>query len=49
MTFEKAMEIIREGSGTHFDPNVVVAFLQAEDEVRKVAERHKNVFAAEEN
>ena len=49
MTFEKAMEIIREGSGTHFDPNVVEAFLQAEDEVRKVAERHRNVFASEEN
>ncbi len=49
MTFEKAMEIIREGSGTHFDPYVVEAFLQAEDEVRKVAERHKNVFASEEN
>lgn len=36
--FEKAMDIIRESSGTHFDPDVAQAFLNAEDEVRKVAE-----------
>ena len=36
--FEKAMDIIRESSGTHFDPDIVQAFLNAEDEVRKVAE-----------
>ncbi|MBQ8306821.1 MAG: HD domain-containing protein [Blautia sp.] len=36
--FEQAMEIIREGSGSHFDPKVAEAFLNAEDEVRKVAE-----------
>ena len=34
--FEKAMEIIREGSGTHFDPIVVAAFMRAEDAVRAV-------------
>ena len=34
---EKALEIIREGSGTHFDPNIVQAFMDAEDEVRRVA------------
>ncbi|MBQ9610880.1 MAG: HD domain-containing protein [Lachnospiraceae bacterium] len=37
--FEKAMDIIREGLGTHFDPNVAKAFLDAEDEVRKIAEQ----------
>lgn len=36
--FEKAIDIIRESSGTHFDPKVAEAFLNAEDEVRKVAE-----------
>ena len=36
--FEKAMAIIREGSGTHFDPNVAEAFLRAEDQVREVME-----------
>ena len=33
---DKAMEIIREDAGTHFDPLVVKAFLDAEDEVRRV-------------
>ena len=35
-TFEKAMSIIQEGSGTHFDPNVAGAFQRASDKVRKV-------------
>ena len=35
--FDKAIDIIREGSGTQFDPLVVHAFLQAEDKVRQVA------------
>ena len=35
--FEKAMDIIRQGSGTHFDPAVARAFLDAEEEVRKVS------------
>ncbi len=37
-TFEKAMDIIREGAGEHFDPKVADAFLSAADEIRKVAE-----------
>ena len=37
-TFEKAMQIIREGSGTQFDPEVVRAFVDAADEDREVAE-----------
>lgn len=35
-TFEKAMDIIREGGGTHFDPNVAEAFIRAGDEVRTI-------------
>ena len=35
-SFEKAMDIIREGSGSHFDPYVAGAFMHAEDQVRKV-------------
>lgn len=38
--FEKALDIIREESGTHFDPEVVQAFFDAEDEVRRVAEEN---------
>ncbi|MER2151629.1 MAG: HD domain-containing phosphohydrolase [Candidatus Limivicinus sp.] len=37
--FEKAMEIIREGSGKHFDPKIVDAFMRASDEVRQVMEQ----------
>ena len=34
--FEKAMDIIREGAGSHFDPHVAEAFLHAEAQVREV-------------
>ena len=34
---EKSVEIIRMGSGTHFDPQVVQAFLDAEPDIRRVA------------
>ena len=35
-TFEKAMDIIRESSGSHFDPKIVEAFVDSENEVRAV-------------
>ena len=35
-TFEEAMQIIREGSGKHFDPQIVDAFCSAEEAVRAV-------------
>jgi len=35
---DKALSIIREDSGSHFDPLVADAFLSEEEEVRKVAE-----------
>ena len=38
MPFEKAMDIIKEGSGSHFDPQIVKAFVDSEAEVRKIAE-----------
>ena len=34
--FEKAMAIISEGRGIHFDPHVADAFIHASDEVREV-------------
>ena len=46
--FEKAMDIIRESAGTHFDPDVAQAFLNAEDEVRKVAEEFGEKEGTEE-
>ena len=40
--FEKAMSIIEESSGSHFDPNIVTAFLHASDQVREVEEMYKS-------
>ena len=37
MPYEKAMGIIKEGAGSHFDAEIVRAFEDAEDEVRRVA------------
>lgn len=38
MTFEKAMEIIKGESGSHFDPEVVEAFLSIEDIIVQIKE-----------
>ena len=43
---EKALDIIREGAGSHFDPTVVQAFLKAEPEVRRVAAEAERRSAA---
>ena len=37
--FDTAIDIIRKESGTHFDPEVVEAFLQCQDEARTIAEQ----------
>ncbi len=37
-SFEKAMDIIIEGKGKHFDPTIVDIFVGASDEARKIAE-----------
>ena len=34
---DKAFDIIKEGAGTHFDPNIADIFLKADKEVRRVA------------
>lgn len=39
-THETAMEMIRQVSGEHFDPDVVDAMLAAEEEFRTIAERY---------
>lgn len=43
-TIEKAFDIIREGDGRHFDPMVVHAFFDAEEEIRKVAGMDMSTF-----
>ncbi|MDR3435354.1 two-component system response regulator [Telmatospirillum sp.] len=40
MPHEAAVAIIVEGKGTHFDPDVVDAFLEIEDEFRTIARLH---------
>ena len=42
--FEKAMDIIREEAGTHFDPEVAQAFLHAEKDVRRVEEEFSRKY-----
>ena len=42
--FEKAMDIIREGAGTQFDPEVAEIFIEAADEVREVTKAHESML-----
>jgi putative two-component system response regulator len=39
MPHDEAVQIIVEGTATHFDPDVVSAFLQIADEFRAIAEK----------
>jgi len=41
MPYEKAVNIIMEGSGTMFDPVVVGAFVQIQDQFREISEKYK--------
>ena len=36
---EKAMEEIKNCSGTHFDPDMLAAFLSIEEEIREIKAR----------
>ena len=45
----KAVEIISEGRGVHFDPDMVEAFLELEDEFRKIALEHADFDEEREN
>ncbi len=40
-SFEKSVEIIEAGRGSHFDPRVVDAFLASRDEILQIKERYK--------
>jgi HD-GYP domain-containing protein (c-di-GMP phosphodiesterase class II) len=39
---EKAMDIIKKDAGTHFDPLIAKAFVEAEDEVKIITERFQH-------
>lgn len=40
MSHEKAVTIMIEGKGTHFDPDIVDAFVELQDEFRAIASRY---------
>ena len=42
--FEKAMDIIREGAGTQFDPVIAQIFLESADEVREITLAHESML-----
>ena len=42
-SFEKSLEIIKEGNGTQFDPKCVEVFLDSLDEVQKVLKKYNCV------
>jgi putative two-component system response regulator len=42
MSHSKAVEFIRGESGTHFDPDIVEAFLELADEFKTVADRYQD-------
>jgi putative two-component system response regulator len=41
-THEKAVSIIQEGSGNHFDPAIVEAFLDISDRFREIAQKYSD-------
>ena len=47
-THEKAVEILREERGAHFDPQVLDAFLAREDDFRNIASRFRDEYLTEE-
>lgn len=40
MSHEKACDIIQEGSGSHFDPDMIDAFTKIHEEFREIAQRY---------
>ena len=43
-SFEKAMDIIREGAGTQFDPQIAELFMEAGEEAKKISEAHESML-----
>ena len=42
--FDKALDIIREGAGTQFDPQIARIFAEAEEEVRAVTAANESML-----
>ncbi|MCR5441070.1 MAG: two-component system response regulator, partial [Lachnospiraceae bacterium] len=45
-TFEQAMDIIKEGSGTSFDPNIVKLFVDNTERVKAIALENEKLIQA---
>jgi putative two-component system response regulator len=45
MPHDKAISIIQEGRGSHFDPDMVDAFLAIQDEIQSIAARYADTDA----
>ena len=43
-TFEKAMDIIREGAGTQFDPQIAEIFMESAEEARQISVAHESML-----
>ena len=43
-TFEQAVNIIKEGSGKHFDPTIIKVFLEHLDEIKEIADKQEQEF-----
>jgi len=44
---EVAVSMIAQGRGTHFDPDLVDAFLDIQDDFRNIAERYRDTLGNE--
>jgi len=42
-SFDKAVSIIKEEAGTHFDPAVVIAFLRSKEKIKKILKSNKDI------
>jgi HD-GYP domain-containing protein (c-di-GMP phosphodiesterase class II) len=41
--FEKAMDIIKEGAGTQFDPEIAEIFIESAEEARAISQAHESM------
>jgi putative two-component system response regulator len=46
VSIERTIDIIREGRGRHFDPNIVDAFLARVEDFTAIAQRHQDIRSA---
>ena len=43
---DEAVAMIRQGSGSHFDPSMVDAFLEIQGEFKEIADRYVDIHEA---